>query len=267
MQVDDYKIYMDLLKSKEFEKAAIFKNCKIPSTMFKYYGLNDNVTLNQSKLKYLEEQKIMLCKLNSFNDPFEGNFLIFDKNKLEEKGWNREGIEEYYKTLVGFWNVTCLSNTDEQNMPMWAYYANSHQGFCVEYEFTEDQKHYIFPVNYEENRIYANSIVTHIINNICKAKEGGFQLTGEDHLYNQIVFLSMTAKHTSWQHENEYRIIAPYNDFPATAKNIYIGLNCKDEYKRRLISIGKKFNGYCAVYEMLLDRDNENFELQKKKMV
>lgn len=113
MTVEDYKIYLDLIKSKEFEKAATFKNSRIPSTLFKYYGLNDNAAINESKLKYLEEQKIMLCKLNSFNDPFEGNFLIFDSNKLEEKGWDRKGVEEYYQTLVGFWNITCLSNTND----------------------------------------------------------------------------------------------------------------------------------------------------------
>jgi hypothetical protein len=77
----------------------------------------------------------------------------------------------------------------------------------------------------------------------------------------------MTAKHTSWIHENEYRIIALYSDFPATAKNIYIRLNCKDKYKKRLISIGNKFNGYCVIYEMQLDRDNEKFELQKQRIV
>lgn len=267
MLVEDYKIYLDLLGNKEFKKASAFKNSKIPNTLFKYFALNDNKAVNESKLKYIDEQKIMLCKLNSFNDPFEGKFLIFDKNKLEEKGWDRDGIEEYYEALIDFWNITCLSNTDEQNMPMWAYYANNHQGFCVEYEFSETQTKYIFPVNYEENREFASSIVTHIINNICKAKQGDFQLTDKDYLYNQILFLSMTAKHTSWMHENEYRIIAPYSDFPATIKNIYIGLNCKSEYKKRLISIGKKFNGYCSIYEMQLDRDNEKFELQTKRIV
>jgi hypothetical protein len=33
-------------------------------------------------------------------------------------------------------------------------------------------------------------------------------------------------------------LFAPYNDF--TAKNIYMGLNCRGNYKKRLIDIGRK---------------------------
>lgn len=42
-------------------------------------------------------------------------------------------VVDYYTSLANGLRYTCLSNTDENNMPMWAYYANNHQGFCVEY--------------------------------------------------------------------------------------------------------------------------------------
>ena len=46
-------------------------------------------------------------------------------------------------------------------------------------------------------------------------------------------------------------------------KKIYIGLNCKPEYKDMLESIGKEFGGYCQVYQMELERDSSNFDLRK----
>jgi hypothetical protein len=54
MKVQDYKIYLDLLRKKQFEKASAFKNGKIPNRYFKYFSLNDNEALNESKLNYVE---------------------------------------------------------------------------------------------------------------------------------------------------------------------------------------------------------------------
>jgi hypothetical protein len=260
--------YINLISAKQYELASEYKNTTIPVRLYKYYSLDRRTKLNKSKLSCLEQQKIYLSSLDDFNDPFEGKFFIFDDKKLKQKGWNISLILKYYDSLKEQFKVTCLSDTSEQNMPMWAYYANSHHGFCVEYEFNETQKKYIFPVQYEDKRQYANSIITNLINQYAKAKSGDEVIDESVGIYNQLLFLSLTAKHSSWNHENEYRILSPFdNMFPATPRKIYIGCKCSKNNKSELVRIGRGFKGYCSVYEMYIDRNNSKFELQKKQLI
>lgn len=267
MKTTEYEQYLNLISQKKFEEAVRFKADKIPTVLHKYFGLNQNKTLNSQKLQCLAENKLYLSDFNSFNDPFEGKFFIFNEDKLSEKGWDKTQIEEYVNGLTSLWRVTCLSDTNEQNMPMWAYYANNHEGFCVEYILCDLQKKYILPVAYEEERQEANSIATHIINAAMAAKMNGTPPSKEFSLYNHLMFLSMTAKHISWEHEREYRIMSPDRYFPAIPSKIYIGLNCTDENKEKLIDIGKSSDGICKVYQMYLDSNNSKFELQKQQIV
>jgi len=269
MELEDYAIYLHLIENRKYSEAADFKNSKIPNSLFKYYSFDNNYPdLNNSKIEYLKAGKVYLSTLypSPFNDPFEGNFLIFNEKELKRKKWDRNLIEKYYTSLVKKWYVSCLSNTNEQNMPMWAYYANNHNGFCVKYEFSDEQKKYIFPVSYEEKRQSANSIITRLLTSMYKLKANG-KLSGEDRVLLQILFLSMTAKHISWSHEKEYRIICNQAWFPALAKEIYIGINCEPTYANQILKIADALNGYCKVYQMDICRDNSNFELQKEILV
>ena len=145
-----------------------------------------------------------------------------DKIQLENCGWDKDMVVDYYTSLANGFRYTCLSNTDENNMPMWAYYANNHQGFCVEYLLCDMQKKYIFPVTL------------------------------------QMLILSLAAKHKSWEHEREYRIICHRDDFPAIPSKIYIGLNCKEEYRKELIEVGRSID-VCKVYQMEFDEDSKVF--------
>lgn len=267
MKTSEYGEYLDLISQKKFEEAVSFKADKIPTVLYKYFGLNKDKDLNSQKIQCLAERKIYLSDFGSFNDPFEGKFFIFNENKLSEKGWDKAQIDEFYNGLTAFWRVTCLSDTDEQSMPMWAYYANNHEGFCVEYILCDIQKKYILPVAYEEERQEANSIVTHILNAAMEAKMNGTPPSEEFSLCNHLLFLSMTVKHISWEHEREYRIISPDRYFPSIPSKIYIGLNCSEENRDQLIEIGKSSGGICKVYQMYLDSNNPKFELQKQQIV
>lgn len=266
MTVNDYNTFFSLLSEDKFKEAFAYKNSKIPDTLYKYYSLTDDEPLNDSKLSYLEQGKIFLSPFTSFNDPFEGNYLIFDDKKLEQYGWDRKLIEEYYTRMISPWKVSCLSNTNEQNMPMWAYYANNHQGYCVKYCLSEKDKNLIIPVSYESKRTYANSIITHIVNEIARFKTKGYTISPQTNVYNFIMLLSMAAKHISWKHEKEYRIMSMESSYALSPRSIFIGINCKDVYKKKLINIGNNFPA-CPVFEMQIIRDEENFELQENQII
>lgn len=266
----DYEKYIDFIREGKYQDAVDYKCTKIPTNLFKYISLGEDIQINESKFDYLEQGKIYLSAFGGFNDPFEGKFFKFDKDKLEEKGWSIDGVKEYYATIANNFRYTCLSETGEQNMPMWAYYANNHAGFCVEYQFIDTQKKYIFPVTYEPERMPANSIITNLIHEYLTLKKAGKdykESSSDASVYNQLLLLSMAAKHKSWEHEHEYRIITPYGDFPAFPSKIFIGMNCKDEYKKRLIQIGKKLCWICEVYQLYFDDNSSIFELKKDRVI
>lgn len=261
----DYDKYIELYRQGRIEEAIAYKTTQIPTRLVKYYSLNDDDVVNKSKIEYLKEQKIYLSKFSGFNDPFEGKFFRFDKEKLEEHGWDKDSVVAYYNSIAESFRYTCLSDTDENNMPMWAYYANNHQGFCVEYLLAEKQKKYIFPVTYEPERISANAITTNLLYEYMKMKQEGKDYTetsADADVYLQMMILSLAAKHKSWEHEKEYRIICHRDEFPAIPSKIYIGLNCKEEYKRELVKAAKSI-GVCKVYEMGIDEDSNKFDLKQ----
>lgn len=149
------------------------------------------------------------------------------------------------------------------------YYANNHQGFCVEYLLCDMQKKYIFPVTYEPERVSANAITTNLLYEYMKMKEEGREYTdtsADANVYLQMLILSLAAKHKSWEHEREYRIICHRDDFPAIPSKIYIGLNCKEEYRKELIEVGRSID-VCKVYQMEFDEDSEVFGLKQRLLL
>lgn len=75
----DYDRYIELYRQGKFQEAVEYKATQVPTRLVKYYSLNDNVTVNKSKLQYLKEQRIFLSTASGFNDPFEGKFLSLIK--------------------------------------------------------------------------------------------------------------------------------------------------------------------------------------------
>ena len=170
----DYDRYIELYRQRKFQEAVEYKATQVPTRLIKYYSLNDNEVVNKSKIQYLKEQRIFLSASSGFNDPFEGKFFKFDKEKLESSGWDKDMVVDCYTSLA--------------------------------------------------------------------------------------------AKHKSWEHEREYRIICHRDDFPAIPSEIYIGLNCKEEYRKELIEVGKSID-VCKVYQMEFDEDSEVFGLKKKLII
>lgn len=102
-----------------------------------------------------------------------------------------------------------------------------------------------------------------------KMKEEGREYTdtsADANVYLQMLILSLAAKHKSWEHEREYRIICHRDDFPAIPSKIYIGLNCKEEYRKELIEVGRSID-VCKVYQMEFDEDSEVFGLKQRLLL
>ena len=48
----DYDRYIELYRQGKFQEAVEYKATQVPTRLVKYYSLNDNVTVNKSKLQF-----------------------------------------------------------------------------------------------------------------------------------------------------------------------------------------------------------------------
>ena len=106
----------------------------IPDTLFKYYALTKDNELNSRKFETIENRKIYLSDIESFNDPFDSKAFYYDPKRLStiERLKHVDGkIIDDFSTFI---RSTSLSANGVQSMPMWAHYSNNHAGFCVSYD-------------------------------------------------------------------------------------------------------------------------------------
>ena len=85
-------------------------------------------------------------------------------------------------------HITTICFTQNPNdMPMWAHYANEHQGFCVEYEIINNSNFY--PVIYVDNRLKSISLFIELFyalldENICFVSTGAPNLDKSSSVIN-----------------------------------------------------------------------------------
>lgn len=113
--------------------------------------------------------------------------------------------------------VVCFSETNT-SIPMWAYYANSHKGVCLEYDLSLlNSKNF-----YEQNLLNA----FHKVDYVDKSDFADLQATN-----------TYIRKSNQWLHEKEWRIICETQEeyLPISCLSaIYVG--CKaDSFDRKLI--------------------------------
>lgn len=264
-----YEYKKNYIKSVFANTKKDFKNINkfIPKSIYKYVALSENKELNKKKIECVEQCKLHLSSPDKFNDPYDCELNTditeeIDKivNKLyknEMKNLNREerrilkkkkgGIDneikkEKHKLKIDIkkdWDdfkkeilVCCLSEKNN-SMLMWSHYANSHNGFCIEYDFKELNDYlikkciYILPVIYSD-KLQALS---------CYNNKRDMELAG---------IYATTCKAKEWEYEHEWRIIDTNStdnigklvDVPKP-KKIYLGKNIEEENKKKLLDLSR----------------------------
>lgn len=158
-------------------------------------------------------------------------------------------------------------------MPMWAHYANNHQGFCVEYEVVNPGM--IFQVSYEDERIGMASIITNCIYTLERFRDGEIgENNTEYQKYVHIMLSNAFIKHKTWSCEDEYRLvfINPNRKLNGVSysldlkvKRIFIGKCCSAENRQRLINIASKEG--VEVNCIVLEEQSELYELKAKPII
>lgn len=183
----------------------------------------------------LSENKLWISPVSMMNDPYEFKTLYLGEDKIREKGWTEEVINEL-KKLLEFkkFGISCLSANEVSYLPMWAYYTNNYKGYCIEYELKNKEKikGNISEVNYSDERVEIASILL----NLPQMSEN----EKEKIMYG--IKQSLFIKNISWEHEKECRIVLPItnecgenvdiSELNLEVKKIVVGIKCS-EYNQK----------------------------------
>lgn len=164
--------------------------------MRKYFKFR---TCNFQNLETLENYKIFACKLERFNDPFEG--VVWEDNDADivTQMSNAECKKEL-KMSINNRSFYCISASEDtqfltENVQMWSHYADEHKGFCIEYN-----KH-IFD-NLERDKSENSYIKVEYNNSLPELRPDWVSMSRDERIISII-----GRKSEGWSSEQEIRLI------------------------------------------------------------
>jgi len=211
-------------------KASVLVNLvnskQYPRFLYKYRAFDEH------SLDALSNHSLWFSFPDSFNDPFEGRIRIsaeMANSILEPVGMNsQEGIEQFLsecdEKLINPLRkknaVCCLSGVPDQIL-LWSHYAESHKGFCLEFDLLSDPDFFwpLLPVQYEKEFLESD-----VFNNTNEAIRHLFQ-----------------RKYVDWDYEKEFRLfrtkegLFPFK--PGALKRVIFGCRSGEEYKQKIKDI------------------------------
>ena len=225
---------------------------ELPSCFYKYCSLGGDDSIDKQKIDALKNKNIWTSLHSEFNDPFELQYFYLDENAIREINFPTEAVKTWER-VIGLVrkHITVASFTQNPNsMPMWAHYANNHNGFCVEYEIIKTNN--LYPVLYTKERMSAQVLFVSLLMGFVNQAENEEDKTLQ-HVLKHIMLLS-SYKEESWSSENEIRLIfinhldeisnggrlISCEEAGIRAKKIYIGVSCSKENEQTLISIANE---------------------------
>ena len=248
----------------------------IPDTLYKFYSLNNDQYLNKKKFNTLRNQQVFMSDIKDFNDPFDGKAFFYNPEELANIDRLKHVKGQIIEDFTSFHKGTALTENNTSCMPMWAHYANNHQGFCVSYDMHNPANRTLsgctFPVQYTEQRLDITSFMKKYAEMVAgtvdkQIEQGNKQIQISDLSLIYVAQYLCNIKQATWQYEKEFRCTMgaiakgmPYVD--AIPKAIYIGINCSEQNQNELVAIGKKL--MIPVYQMNLDELSENYKLEER---
>jgi len=196
------------------------------------------------------------CETFIDTEPFKAQTKLvanfFGKVKSGQFAELQKALHNLFVTKKKGIGIYSLSRTFKDEL-LWAHYANSHKGFCIEYDLDslintyESFEAYSFPVKYSKKPpSFALSDINKTRGDYIIKKIAGF-------------------KSKRWRYEKEYRIVngfygeQPYE--PNCLKSIFFGLNMKNEEKEEMM---QRLEGRNIQFlQMVLDQNSYLFDAVK----
>lgn len=250
----DYKQFLDMVSAGRIEDAFDYRATFTPDYLYKFFPLVDNSKdkKNQQRFYSLANNYLWFATPEVQNDPYEFMGLYWDEDQLLKMGVQQRSIDDTKTLLLKQIALTAFTSNMDNNLPMWAHYANNHHGYCVKYKV--GNKHTIRNVIYDSQRISMTKTflnLIHMINKGITMQDKSF--IDEANIYSAVLQDKFFYKHNSWEYENEYRALWPFEsdktgfnlpiaELSLTVQEIYSGINCSDENKKELSNIATILN-------------------------
>lgn len=259
--------------------------------MFKFYPPSEYT------LKNISDNTIYMSSVQYFNDPYELDCKVergFPPLKSKDprlkhilEAWLGDNIDmtfasEYYEEYTSglfepdYSNDSYRSNVrvacftrNPTNALMWAYYAASMSGICVEYDETKlselsDEKSQIFEVVYSEELPVVDTAVLAVWDSVVDyhldVMDSHHEYEKNRELYDEGYNLSLKSireiyqklvatKYIAWQHEDEVRMVRFVAESisnedgyvltlpEGTVKSVILGQNILPAYKSQLLQL------------------------------
>lgn len=215
---------------------------KFPKKLFRYMDIE---SYTDSNLSMLLDNKLSLSDFKSFNDPLDTDILkiVHDQlNTNQRYSYNKyDGGRDVLNSIL----VRCLSsnNPDEKDsMLMWAYYAKSHKGICIEYD-TKELVEFVIKQHQKFNTLGYEMPLCYLLPISYLPKI--FLADYKEKMINGTWPTSLFEKRECWIHENEWRIFygnpdllkaEKYEDKFITIepKKIYLGCQINPEFELKI---------------------------------
>lgn len=155
-------------------------------------------------------------------------------------------VKEINQGIDNSMRVGCLC-TSKNDIRMWSYYTNGHQGICIEYDYSNSNatdSNFPMPVIYSENR--PQMPWRFVIKNTSENQDKD----------NLALAIGLLYKGKAWEEEKEWRIIIgnkQNQNIPMPPiKCIYLGAKISEVDKALVLHIAK--NRGIPVKQMVLDK-------------
>ncbi|AGQ92136.1 hypothetical protein M634_09515 [Vibrio parahaemolyticus O1:Kuk str. FDA_R31] len=230
--------------------------------------LADGIYLDKYKIEPLLSRQAFFSSLSNYNDPFEGEIdietspddaeiicnllknsevisrmntkLMPDENIREELKATlsdyspalSSGIQENLKSNIGFYCLTPINN----DMLMWAHYADNHNGIALEFDRTPDSVcgSLTFEVDYfdEPPKVDLSSMLSDFYRYSPEMSNQERARVVFDSSLRKLLY----SKKKVWVSENEWRTSndVGLHPMPGKLKSIIFGLNCNLEIVKYL---------------------------------
>lgn len=231
----------------------------IPSYLYKYGSFR-----SQHWQDVIYKAHIYLSAPVEFNDPFDCK-ANFDYKRAVKSGKFRDELittieedkiekmpDEFVQTVTEMMRnnifVFCFSEV-WNSILMWSHYADSHSGYCVEYDMNLVRSFLIenlYPVLYEKEYIdITNSLI------YTRSKPG---------------LICHLTKAKEWDYEKEWRIIEN-NQKPIYLKKalkaIYLGINCSQKVRKDIMQWAEDNNK--EVY--IIEASRTQYRLERHRII
>lgn len=223
-------------------------------------------------IRNIETQTIHLSPNGVMNDIYEG--LPITESKI-----NYHQLECLNDLAV----MTCFSESNDNTL-MWSHYADSHRGFCVEYDIKAHIDNscaaysHLFPIIYTQNR-YIKKNIEYLIESHYELKKA----IQEDYVYDSFdplddILPLFLTKGSEWEYEREWRIIYTKKQiydidnedlykcnlsFPCIS-SIYLGYRIHPEVRQNIIEICNRITDKkVSVFQAELEENSYKIKFKK----